>query len=142
MKRLLSLLTIYATFLKVALVGACGVAAQAIALVALVEYAGLYPVFGNILAAEVGVVVNFIINNAWTFKEERSRPLPTRFALFHVSILGSIAIQTVVMWVGVEFFGRSLYLLYAAMGIGLGLISNYLLYTRLVWKKHPVAHTE
>ncbi len=122
------------SFLQVGIVGATGAALQAILLIILVESAHVYPVLANIAAGEAAIVSNFIFNNIWTFKGRSVHALPKRFLMFNASALGSIAIQAVVVWLGVTLLGQSLYLAYAAIGIGAGLILNYLLYTTVVWK--------
>ncbi|TSC68605.1 MAG: group 1 glycosyl transferase [Parcubacteria group bacterium Gr01-1014_56] len=125
----------YTSFLKVGMVGAVGTGIQALILVFLVEFLYLHPAIANTIAAEAAIISNFILNNLWTFKNRSIHALPKRFVMFNVSALGSVSIQAIVVWAGVVFFGHSLYLLYAVVGIGIGWVVNYLLYSRFVWRR-------
>lgn len=99
------------------------------------------PEYANALAVEMAVIANFIINNAWTFKAEKIKAskltqLLSKFAQFNLVSLGSILIQFIVLKVGVGLFGRSLIIenLLVAAGILLGLIWNFTMYTKVIWK--------
>ena len=121
------------SFFKVGFVGATGALLQAGVLFLIVESTHLYPVFANLIAIECAVVSNFTINNLWTFHKLSTHALPKRFFLFNVSVLGSVAVQTCILWAGIYIFGQSLYLLYTLIGIGVGWVLNYTVYTRLIW---------
>jgi len=95
------------------------------------------------IAIELAILSNFILNNIWTFKENKFRlkelkKLFVGFVKFNVLSLGSIIIQNIVLLGGVFLLGRSLLIenLLVLIGILLGLIWNYLMYTRVVWKTH------
>lgn len=94
------------------------------------------------LAIEAAVVSNFVLNNLWTFKEEKFKlndlkKLIAGFIKFNILSLGSIIIQNLVLLLGVKLLGRSFLAENGLVltGILLGLIWNYLMYTRIVWKK-------
>lgn len=102
----------------------------------------ILPEYANLIAVETAVISNFIINNSWTFRDEKiefSQLKKTflKFIQFNFVSLGSILIQFLIMKAGVAFFGRSLILenLLVAVGILIGLVWNYTMYTRLIWKK-------
>ncbi|AKM79492.1 MAG: Glycosyltransferase [Candidatus Beckwithbacteria bacterium GW2011_GWB1_47_15] len=95
------------------------------------------------LSIEAAVVSNFVLNNIWTFKEKkfafsRLGELAVGFVKFNVLSLGSIVIQNIALLAGVKVFGRSFLIenSLVLVGILLGLIWNYLMYTRVVWKTH------
>ncbi|HWB33895.1 MAG TPA: GtrA family protein [Candidatus Paceibacterota bacterium] len=127
----------FGLFIQVGAVGAMGAAIQACLLFVLVQFARLHPVLANTIAAETAIICNFMVNNAWTFRHESMHSLPRRFALFNLGLVGSISVQALVVWAGVHFIGIQWYLLYAGAGILLGLIINYALYTRVIWRKPP-----
>lgn len=87
------------------------------------------------LSIEAAIVSNFILNNIWTFKERSWSWL--RFGKFNVLSLGSIVIQNLVLFLGIKIFGQSWLIEngLVLLGIILGLIWNYLMYTRVVWKQ-------
>lgn len=94
------------------------------------------------LAIELAVVSNFILNNIWTFKEKKFgfsnfKQLIVGFLKFNFLSLGSIVIQNLLLLGGIALLGRSFWIenSLVILGILLGLIWNYLMYTRVVWKK-------
>lgn len=120
-------------FLTVGVIGAIGALIQTTLLVFFVEVLHMYPVLGNTLAAEVAILANFSINNFWTFKIYTGRPFLVRLVTFNIGVLGSIAIQALCIWIGTNYIGVRFYLVYMAIGISIGWMSNYFFYTRLVW---------
>lgn len=93
------------------------------------------------LAIEAAIVSNFIINNLWTFASQkftfgRIGQLLTGFVKFNLTSVGSIVIQNVVLLLGVKILGQSFLIEngLVLLGILIGLIWNYLMYTRVVWK--------
>ncbi len=95
------------------------------------------------LSIEIAIVSNFIINNLWTFKSEKMGfgqlgKLVTGFLKFNLLSTGSIFIQNIVLLTGIKFLGSSFIIdnLLVITGILLGLIWNYLMYTRVIWKSH------
>jgi len=87
------------------------------------------------LAIEAAVVSNFVLNNLWTFKEKNFSFM--RFVKFNILSLGSIVIQNLVLFFGIRILGQTLLIEngLVLLGIILGLIWNYLMYTKVVWKK-------
>jgi dolichol-phosphate mannosyltransferase len=95
------------------------------------------------ISIELAIISNFILNNIWTFKEEKFnfadvKKLVRGFIKFNILSIGSIIIQNIVLIGGVKILGRSFIIenLLVISGILLGLIWNYLMYTRVVWKSH------
>jgi len=93
------------------------------------------------LAIEMAVISNFLLNNLWTFKDNKFslkdlKKLIIGFVKFNLTSLGSIVIQNLVLLFGVKLLGRSFLIENALVIIGIliGLIWNYLMYTKVVWK--------
>ncbi len=127
-------------FFKVAIVGAVGTFVQIIFFNIFRLFTGL-SVAQN-LAIELSVVSNFTINNLWTFQDQKFKfkklkQLLTGFIKFNLASLGSIVIQNLVLLTGVALIGRSFVIenTLVIIGILIGLIWNYLMYTKVVWKK-------
>ncbi len=96
----------------------------------------------TLISVEVAIVSNFLINNIWTFKENKIKinqigKLIFKFLQFNLTSLGSIFIQWVVIVLGVKILGSGLILdnLYTMVGILIGLVWNYTMYTKIIWKK-------
>jgi len=86
------------------------------------------------LSIETAIISNFILNNIWTFKEKGWSL--ARFIKFNLSSFGSLIIQNIVLFGGVALLGQSIIIenILVTVGIILGAIWNYLMYTRVVWK--------
>ncbi len=126
-------------FLKVCVVGFIGAVIQFTIFNFL--RVSLSPEIANTIAVEFAIIANFLINNLWTFKdakiEFRLSKLIGKFAQFNLVSLGSIIIQFTVMWIGTRLLGRSFLLENGLVMIGIliGLVWNYTMYTKLIWKK-------
>ena len=125
---------------KVAIVGGIGTIVQILFLNILRSFYGLS--IAQNIAIELAIVSNFILNNVWTFKDQQFnfkslKNLLLGFAKFNLTSVGSIIIQNLVLLGGVALLGRSFLIENGLVitGILIGLIWNYLMYTRVVWKK-------
>lgn len=118
---------------QVMIVGGLGTVVQLIVF-NLLRGTGLSLGWSQNLSIEAAIGSNFILNNIWTFKA-KSWSL-SRFAKFNVLSLGSIVIQNLVLILGIKLLGQSFLIEngLVLLGIILGLIWNYLMYTRVVWK--------
>jgi dolichol-phosphate mannosyltransferase len=89
-------------------------------------------------AAECAVVSNFILSNFWTFHDRQLTvsQVPAKFLQFNLGSLGSIGAQWVTVRVGTAVFGSGFWPVHVSyiIGIGIGMISNYLVYSRIIWK--------
>jgi len=101
------------------------------------------------LSVEMAVISNFIWSNLWTFADRKlSLPqIPLKFIQFNLASGGSILIQQGLAFVGETFIGlRPLFslpvvnyvidsgLVFAVVGILLGMFWNFFAYSRLIWK--------
>lgn len=94
------------------------------------------------LAIEMAVISNFCLNNIWTFPASkftfsRFGRMLIGFVKFNLASLGSIIIQNIVLFAGIKFLGQSRQIenSFVLLGIFIGMFWNYLMYTRVVWKK-------
>lgn len=102
------------------------------------------------LAIETAVLSNFILNNGWTFKDRKLKPvqIPGKFLQFNLASGGSILIQQTIAFLGERYIG--LYTLFgipmtpftidtgamfAVTGILVGMFWNFFAYSHIVWKK-------
>jgi dolichol-phosphate mannosyltransferase len=107
------------------------------------------------ISLELAVLSNFILSNRWTFADRKLVPheIPGKFIQFNLASLGSIIIQQVLAFLGESFIGlKNLFvipavsfqvdtgIIFAVVGILLGMVWNFFAYSRFVWKKNqPVA---
>lgn len=127
-------------FIKVCAVGTIGAAVQFTIFNILRK--SITPEFANVIAVEIAIISNFIINNSWTFKDKKLeagkniQKLLLKFGQFNLFSLGSLLIQFVVMKIGTGILGRGFFIEngLVVVGILLGLVYNFTIYTRLIWK--------
>lgn len=125
-------------FLKFLAVGFFGFLINALGLRILVENFYFHPSLANIIAAEMAIISNFILNNAWTFSKRKIRnsfKIFYKFFLFNAtSAFGVIFVQTAIIHLGVTVFGKSLYMVYFLIGTVILLIWNFTIYNKIIWR--------
>lgn len=124
------------SFLKVCVVGAIGFIINTIGLEVFVKV-GFHPSLASAIGAEVAIFSNFILNNFWSFKERKleRQNIPAKFIQFNIYSFGSVVIQSGSIFIGTHFFGLPTYRIFYIIGVLLGLIWNYSIYSKVIWKK-------
>lgn len=94
----------------------------------------------NAIGFSAAVTNNFFSNNFWTFKDRKkrlNRRIMISYAKFYGLSLLSLSIQTAIIRASVVTFGRSNFSEWLGflVGVFFGMFVNYLLYSRVVWKK-------
>ncbi len=99
--------------------------------------AGLHPSIAAAIGAECAIISNFIFNNTWTFKDRSLSGLALipKFLQFNLTSFGAVVIQSGTIYVGTHLFGLPTYFIFYLFGIGIGLIWNYIMYSKVIWKK-------
>lgn len=136
-------------FFKVCIVGAIGALIQYVLFFTFksipdfreIHWLGLsYKTLANAVSVEIALLSNFFINNRWTFSDKKIisfKSLLLKLPQFNVLSLGSVLIQAAVMEMGTRLipidnnfidFGL------VALGILVGLVWNFTMYTKIVWK--------
>ena len=123
-------------FFKFAAVGTIGFVINTVILELLVNN-GAHPALGSALGAECAIISNFFLNNGWTFRHNKIHGLRLipKFFQFNATSFGALLIQTGTVALGTVMFGEYLYRLYYLVGVGFGLIWNYTMYSKVIWKK-------
>ncbi len=121
---------------KFLIVGGWGFIINTIALELLV-WLGFHPAAASALGAEGAIVSNFLLNNHWTFKDrkiERARRFG-KFLQFNGTSLGAIALQAGIVFLGTHSYGVDSYRIFYVFGVCTSLAWNYIMYSRVIWKK-------
>ncbi len=133
---------------KFAMVGGTGAAVQLITLQLWRLFLPYQLAF--FLAIECAVVSNFILNNLYTFSDRKLKPaqIPGKFIQFNLASAGSIVIQQIIAIIGeftvgiVPLFTLPVVavvidtgMLYAVLGILIGMFWNFFAYDKFIWKK-------
>ena len=124
------------SFSKFLVVGSVGFIINTIILEILVKF-GLHPTVGSILGAEAAILSNYKLNNSWTFKDRKigKENRLRKFLQFNTTSLGAMLLQAGSVQIGTHFYGVSEYRLFYLLGIFLGLIWNYTMYSKVIWKR-------
>lgn len=126
----------YGHFGKFAVVGTIGFIINTIILVGLKSF-GVHPAIGSAVGAECAIISNFFLNNMWTFQDRKVTGVKAigKFIQFNATSVGAIIIQSSTVYIGTLMFGMWAYFYAYIFGVGLGLIWNYVMYSRVIWKK-------
>ena len=122
---------------RVALFGGMGVVAQTLVFELLGVWLGLLrPSLATLAGAEVGILLNFFLNNRFSFNDRSHAPFAARLVRFHLVVSGSLFIQWLFVFLAEPT--ENFFIIHAAYvaGILLGFISNYTGYRLWVWKHH------
>ncbi len=127
---------VHGSFGKFCVVGSVGFTINTLLLLLGVRM-GAHPSISAAIGAECAIISNFMLNNAWTFRKRKISGTKKilKFLQFNATSVGAIVIQSSTIWIGTKFFGLSVYFLFYIFGVGIGLIWNYLMYSRVIWKK-------
>jgi putative flippase GtrA len=96
---------------------------------------GLPIIIAQILGAEIALLSTFVGNNFWAFKGHHHIQLKTKLIKFHMSAAAGLAINSILVIVLVHF-AHLYYGLALVIGSAAGLVWNYTLYKRFVFKNH------
>ena len=116
---------------KFAVVGAIGTGVNEGATY-LAMLAGLSYTFAYVVGIEVSILSNFVLNDAWTFRDRRTRPWYSRLARYHLMV----APAGLTIYFVAELLARLTHvnpLLALFIGILAGFVVNYTLSARKVW---------
>jgi dolichol-phosphate mannosyltransferase len=90
-------------------------------------------------AAELAIINNFILNNVWTFKEDKITGIGKtirKFIEFNLTSLGAIVIQFVVIGLMVMLLGDTTLIRQVGILVAMPLVLafNYTMYNLFIWK--------
>jgi len=96
---------------------------------------GLYYVVSGVIAVELSLITNFLINRFWTFKKE-AKTVKLFRSLYRDHLIRSIGILIKIscLFILTEIFGL-FYIISMLIGIGIATMWNFLGNIRWVWKK-------
>jgi len=128
-------------FGKFLVVGGTGFIIQAIILRIMVGIFNIDPTISNLSGAVVAIFSNYNLNNFWTFRAERVKSIG-QYAwkllnFYATSAIGVILIQTGIIFLGDQLFGKKYYFVYFIVGTAILLIYNFTVYRLVIWRKKP-----
>lgn len=131
----------FGQFLSVGVVGAL---IDNAVLALAVEFGGLVPVVGGLLAKELSIASMFVLNEQWTFAEAGDGgwwALLRRLLTSNLVRAGGAVIGLTVLYLLTEYTGVW-YLLANVLGIGVGFLANYVGENLVTWQVHRTASSD
>lgn len=127
---------VHGSFGKFIVVGTIGFVINTAVLEGMVLF-GFHPAVGSLVGAEFAIISNFILNNRWTFKDRKisGQRQIMKFIQFNTASVGAILIQAGTVFAGTVFFGIHTYRIFYILGLSIGLIWNYAMYSKVIWKQ-------
>jgi putative flippase GtrA len=117
-------------------VGGSGFVVNYILLALLYDLLNAPILLAQIIGAETALLVTFVGNSYWAFKGHHHIHWRHKLIKFHMSAFGGLVINSSIVVVLVRY-AHMYYGLALVIGSCVGLIWNYTLYKRFVFKTHP-----
>ena len=128
-------------FGKFLVVGGTGFIIQAIILRILVEGFKIDPSIASVTGAVVAIFSNYNLNNFWTFRAQKVKTVGQyvwKLLNFYVtSAIGVLLIQTGIIFLGDQLFGKKYYFIYFLVGTAILLVYNFTVYRFIIWRIKP-----
>ncbi len=127
------------SFFKFIIVGFTGLFVDS-ALFSIFRITSLGSTMASVLSGFLGMVTTFTLNNYWSFNERKLagvKKKATSFVVYFISSYIPIIFRSWLINFSVNRFGDTAPVAYSAFFIGIlvGLIWNYTVYSRVIWKK-------
>ncbi len=130
-----ALKTDFLRLFKFSIVGGIGAVISTVLLWILTEFVGLYYLFSSVIAIEIAILMQFLMNDRWTFKDEKtdsSGQLIKRIIKSNIWRSGGLVVNISVLYILTEYMGVY-YLISNILGIFCAFLLNYILESRLTW---------
>jgi len=121
--------------MQFALVGGAAAALQSGLLWLFVEVGGLYYLLGSVIAIEITIVTQYVVNNAWTFADRANQGDAFLGGLLRTNVVrgSAIPLQTALLYVFVTWGGLG-YLLANLCAIVPSGVYRYVLDAKWTWR--------
>jgi dolichol-phosphate mannosyltransferase len=88
----------------------------------------------------IAMTTTFVLNNFWSFQERKTAQfseLLKKYLVYCVSSIVPIFVRSRIIYLATQFFGNTFIISNTAflVGVVIGLIWNYLVYSKLIWRK-------
>jgi len=129
----------FARPLRFGVVGLSGIVVNSAILWVLVRELHLAVTLSSMLATEMAILSNFLLNDRWTFRGARERSFLQRLLRFNGVALGGMAITAGILTALASY--THLHLLIAnLLAVGAATGWNYVVNSRWTWNTPPAAH--
>ncbi len=120
---------------KFSIVGVIGAGINTWFLWLFTDVVGLYYLYSSAIAIEIAIILQFLMNDRWTFKEQKTMHVEQfvkRIIKSNIWRSGGLAVNIGVLYFLTEYLGVY-YLLSNIAGIICSFLLNYLFESRLTW---------
>jgi dolichol-phosphate mannosyltransferase len=118
-------------FIKFNIVGLSGIIVNQGLLIFLTSL-GLYYLYSGIIAIEISIISNFLLNDLWTFKDRRSGHMLKRLVKFNILMLVGLVINLLILYALTDLASLH-YTISNLFGIGIASIARYLMSIKWAW---------
>jgi dolichol-phosphate mannosyltransferase len=113
--------------LKFSVVGISGVGVNMGVLYFLTEHVHIPYLISSIIAIEISIITNFLLNDLWTWKDRIKKKYIYRIIQYHISVgITAVFVNWLLLLILTEVFGLY-YLLSNLIGIAMGTFANYII---------------
>jgi dolichol-phosphate mannosyltransferase len=133
--RVVALKTDFLRLTKFSVVGVIGAVINTWFLWLFTDVAGLYYLYSALIAIEIAIILQFLMNDRWTFKEQKTTHVEQfvkRIIKSNIWRSGGLAVNIGVLYFLTEYMDIY-YLLSNIVGIICAFLLNYLFESRLTW---------
>jgi dolichol-phosphate mannosyltransferase len=95
---------------------------------------GVYFLYAGIVAIEISILTNFVMNDLWTFRDRRSGHFVVRLTKFNGLMLAGLVVNLVILDVGTVYFGIASAVA-NLIGIGVAFFLRYALSVKYAWMR-------
>lgn len=120
-------------FIKFNVVGLIGVLVNE-GLLLLLTYRGFYYIYASVIAIEVSIISNFILNDYWTFHDRRHGHIVARLLKFNGLMIIGLLVNLGLLYAGTTYLGVH-YAISNLIGIGVASLLRYWMSVRFAWIK-------
>ena len=129
------------SFFKFCVVGVCGLVTDTL-LFNTFRLTIFDPALSAIVSGFIAMLVTFTLNNIWSFDEKRIfglAKLAGTFAVYCASSMVPILVRSQLVDLFVKALGHSFLVANTGFGLGIliGLVWNYFVYSKIIWRKRP-----
>ncbi len=136
--RVTALKSDFLRLIKFSIVGSIGAGISTGFLWLFTDVAGLYYLYSSAIAIEIAIILQFLMNDRWTFKERKTTHVEQfvkRIIKSNIWRSGGLAVNIGVLYFLTEHVGLY-YLRSHIVGIFCAFLLNYLFESRLTWGVH------
>lgn len=120
--------------LKFCIVGGFGTFVTLGTLYFFTDICQIYYLYSNILSISISILSNFILNDLWTFKNNKDKPVQKRLPSFILISISGMIINTIVLYILTDII-HLYYLLSSFVGVLIVFPWNFLWNKYVTWKK-------